>query len=434
MRKPFVVGILKESTEKQERRAPLTPSDVLWLKELGIDTEVQSGSIRIFKDSEYKKCKAKIVDRFEKASILVGIKPPKTEELYTNKIYTIFSHTIKGQNENKPLLKECINKKITLIDYEKITDINGKRLVYFGRFAGICGLADSLYYLGKKLAYKGIKNPFLALKPAYKYKSFEELKQKIRNLNNQIRKNGFDKKIAPFIIGITSHGNVSSGAQEVLDLLYPTQIHAKDILNFMHRRRHPRNRIYKVIFDRNQRLRPKKGSGYCFREYLKRPKKFESNMDKFLPHLNILINTTYWDTRYPRLVTKDTIDKLYNRNFRLEFIADISCDINGSIELTNKSTTIDNPVFTYIPRHRKYKDGYIKEGIAILARDNLPAELPAAASNNFSNMIREYIYQIAVHVTKNITTHLILPREIRSAVITQNGKLTKPFIHLKRYV
>jgi len=434
MRKPLIVGIVKESEDIQERRAPLTPRDVLWLKKRGIDTEVQSSHIRIFKDSQYKKCKAKIVDRFKKASLLIGIKPPKIGELYRNKVYMIFSHTIKGQAQNMPLIKKCIDKKITLIDYEKIIDTYGKRLVYFGRFAGVCGLVDSLHFLGKKLEYKGIKNPFLIIKPAYKYRSLNELKRDMIKLGYRIYNKGFNKKITPFIIGITGHGNVSLGVQEILDLLYPIEIHPKDMLKFVRHQRHIRNRIHKIVFHREEKLRSKKGGGYYFEEYLKYPNRCESNMDKYLSHLNILVHTSYWDARYPRLVTKDMLHKLCSKNFRLEFIADISCDINGSIELTYKATTIDNPVFTYAPKKRKFTDGYNTEGITILARDNLPTELPRDASEHFSSLIREYIYQIAAHGAKNIMAHIALPREIRSAVITQEGRLTKSFTYLRRHL
>ena len=92
-----------------------------------------------------------------------------------------------------------------MLDYEKIVDSHGRRLVYFGRFAGICGLIDSLCYLGKKLEWKGISNPFSKIEPAYKYGSLKVIKSAMARLDRRIRRQGFDKRISPFIIGITGH-------------------------------------------------------------------------------------------------------------------------------------------------------------------------------------------------------------------------------------
>jgi len=434
MRRNLVVGILRE-TKEWERRTPLTPSSVGWLIKRGIEVEIESSSKRIFSDQQYRKSGARILGKFRKASLLLGIKEPGIDDLYPDKIYMIFSHTIKGQPQNMPLLKACLKKKITLIDYEKIVDLHGQRLVYFGRFAGICGIVDSLHYLGKKLEWKGIKNPFSLIKPAYKYKSLEDLKTAMARIDSHIQRRGFPKLLSPFIIGITGHGSVSSGVQEILQCLNPVEIHPKDIWEFVQHQRGVRHKLYKIVFFREEKFRPKDKRGYYFEEYLKNPKKFESNLDVYLPFLNLLIHTSYWDSRYPRLVTTKMINRLAKRRFfRLKFIGDISCDINGSIELTYKTTTPDNPIFTYDPGKKKFSDGYKCGGITILAVDNLPAELPKDASEEFSDLVRDYIYQIAAHGIKDITNHIALPVEIRQAVITQNGKLTKYFSYLKRYI
>ncbi|MCK5140534.1 MAG: hypothetical protein KAQ85_11880, partial [Thermodesulfovibrionia bacterium] len=131
MRESLVVGILRE-TKEWEHRAPLVPSDVEWLLNRGISVEVERSLNRVFNDQEYRKNGARLVDRIQKANLLVGIKEPRVHDLHTNKIYMVFSHTAKGQVHNMPLLKTCLKKKITLIDYEKIVDLYGRRLVYFG--------------------------------------------------------------------------------------------------------------------------------------------------------------------------------------------------------------------------------------------------------------------------------------------------------------
>jgi len=434
MRKSLCVGILKER-KPFEKRAPIVPKDVKWLVKHGIDVEIESDDKRVFKDCEYKANGAKVVERFEKANLLVGIKEPTLESIYTKKIYMVFSHTMKGQSQNASLLKRFLENKITLVDYEDIRDQFGKRLVYFGRFAGICGAVDSLYYLGKKLEYNGIKTPFLKLKPAREYISFRKLREAVREVNDTIERRGFDRRLSPFIIGITGHGNASAGVQEILDLLNPIEVHPKDMLWFIKHRKGARNRMYKIVFLREEKFRPKDRREFYFEEYLKRPEHFESNLDKYLQFINLLIHTSYWDKRFPRLVTKDMMNNLARRNiFRLEFIGDISCDINGSIELTYKSTTPQDPVFTYHPTKRIFTDGYQFSGVTVLAVDNLPTELPRDSSTEFSSLIREYVYQIAAHGAKDITNHAALPQDVRGAVITQNGRLTKKYKYLKDYV
>jgi saccharopine dehydrogenase (NAD+, L-lysine-forming) len=406
---------------------------VKWLVDRSINVEVESNPLRVFKDASYKRSGAKVVKKVGKATLLVGIKEPHVENILDNKIYMLFSHTTKGQPQNMPLLKRFLDGGATLIDYEKITDIHNRRLVYFGRFAGICGIVDCLYYLGKKLKWKGIDNPFEGLKPAWKYRSLKELKKDMGKIDRNIRSKGFDSRISPFIIGITGHGNVSKGVQEVLGLLSPAEVHPKDMGKFIRHQKYIHNEIYKIVFFREEKLRAKDKKGFYFEEYLEHPERFESNLDKYISHLNMLVHTSYWDKRYPRMLTKSIIKRLSRRkDFRLEFVGDVSCDVSGSVELTYKATSPDHAVYTYDPKKDRYIDGYKTKGITLLAVDNLPAELPVDSSQYFSGLIREYVYQIAAHGAMDITNHVAVPREVRDAVITQNGKLTKDYKYLAK--
>ncbi len=434
MRKNLTVGILKEAKEN-ERRSPLVPSDVAWLTKRGIQVELESSDKRVFSDNQFKKAGARVLKNLKRADLLLGIKGPLVDSVQKKKIYMVFSHTAKGQLDNMKLLKRCLRDKVTLIDYEKIVDMQGRRLVYFGRFAGICGIVDSLHYLGKKLKWKGIKNPFSSIRPAYKYSSLNSLKSAMIKLGRKIKSEGLDRRITPFIIGITGHGNVSRGAQEIYGLLDPVEIHPQDIGDFLLKKRKSRNAHYKIVFLREEKLRSKSGKGFYFEEYIKHPKRFESNLDKYIPYLNMLIHTSYWDSRYPRLVTKDMVKGLIRKkNSRLEFIGDISCDVNGSIEFNYKTTTPPDSVFTYDFTSDTFKDGYKSKGITILSVDNLPAELPKDSSFEFGSLIRDYVYQIAVHGIKDVTNHMALPKEIRSGVITQNGRLMKSFNYLYKFL
>lgn len=434
MRRSLVVGILREG-KQYERRAPITPKDVEWLIKRGIQVEVESSPYRIYSDEEYRRCGASVLPRLRRAVLLVGIKHPALNEVYDEKIYMIFSHTMKGQKENLPFLKACLKKRITLIDYEKITDKDNKRLVYFGRFAGICGMVDTLHYMAKKIRWQGIKNPFEWIRPAYEYGSVEYLKEDLFEVNKRICNRGLPDRITPFVIGITGHGNVSRGVQEILDVFEPIEIHPRNMLKFIRQKRKDRRRIYKIVFLREEKLRSKDGKAFYFEEYLNAPDRFESNLDVYLPYLNVLVHTSYWDSRFPRMVTKRMVHSLSKRRpFRLEFIGDISCDVNGSIELTYKTTTPDNPTYTYNYRTHKYSDGYHSDGITILAVDNLPSEIPKDASEEFSSLIRDYVYQISAHGILDVTNHIALPVEIRQAVVTQAGRITPRYNYLKEYL
>jgi alpha-aminoadipic semialdehyde synthase len=435
MRKNLVVGILKEEKSEWEHRTPLTPSDVKWLVKKGIQVEVESNSARTFSDKEYQKSGAKIVKKAKKAELLVGIKPPRHDDILKNKIYTVFSHTTKGQLKNRPLLRNFVKKGVTLIDYEKITDPYGRRLIYFGRFAGICGSADSLYYFGKKMEWEGVRNPFTRLKPSWKYKSLEELKKDFKKVAAHIRRRGLDERLTPLIIGITGHGNVSKGAQEIIGMLDPVEIHPKDMGKFIRHQKYVKDKVYKIVFLREEKLRAKSGEGFYFEEYITHPERFESNLDKYIMHMNVLIHTSYWDSRYPRMVTKSMIKKFYGkRKSRLKFIGDISCDINGSIQLTYKTGSPDQAVYTYDPKKDKYTDGYENNGISILAVDNLPSELPKDSSEDFSAIVRDYIYQLSAHGVLDISNHAAIPKEIRKAVITEGGRLTEEYKYLNKYI
>ncbi|MBU0571858.1 MAG: hypothetical protein KJ995_01240 [Candidatus Omnitrophica bacterium] len=433
-RKPLIVGILREKSITGEKRAPLSPPDVKWLVERNVKVEVEANTQRVFNDSEYEKAGAVIVKNIKAASLLVGVKSPDPPNIIGGKTYMIFSHTAKGQKNNITLLKEFIRKNVTLIDYERIKDQRGKRLVHFGKYAGICGMVDSLYYYARKLKNDGIFTPFLTLKQSWKYKDAEDMRKGLEKVREKIATEGLPNEIKPFITGLIGRGNVSSGVQEVLSLMGAEEVHPRDIDRFVQVRRRDAKKIYMIIFYREEKIRAKTGKRFYFEEYLEHPEKFKSNMDKYISKLNILVNASYWDAHYPRMVSKHMLKEHYNKKrFRMKFIADIACDIGGSIEATYKTTDQKSPVYTYDPSHDLYKKGYKAPGITMLAIDNLPTELPKDSSESFSRLIREYVYQVAEHGALNITEHVVIPAEIRKAVVVQGGELTEGYKYLEQY-
>jgi len=442
MRNPLTVVILPETKNEWERRSPLIPQDVRWLINRKIPVEVVSSTLRTFKDHEYRKVGARVIHEIElsrterkRPLLLVGVKEPPLQTIAPNCVYLVFSHTTKGQVYNRPLLKEFLKKKVTLVDYEHIVDWAKQRLVYFGRFAGICGAIDSLHFLGMRLLSEGITTPLIHVRSSLDYGTLEKARRHLRMVAKEIRKHGFPQKVSPFVIGVTGHGNVGQGAIEVLDLFRPIEIHPNDMKQFIRHQKKQTKKIYKIVFNREEKLRSKANKGFYFEEYLKYPKRFESNLDQYLPHLNLLINTSYWDKRYPRLVPENMIRKLYRtKKLRTALIGDLTCDVRGTIEITKKTTTPGNPTFVYDPKTRKILDGFAGDGIAVLAVDNLPCEFPKDASREFGAQIRDYVYQIAAHGVADITEHAALPREVREAVITQNGRLSPRYRYMRKYL
>lgn len=435
MRKPLVVGLLSEAKNIWEKRAALVPEDVSWLVDRKIHVEVLSSSNRIFKDSAYRRAGAKIVPHFQKAKFLLGVKEPDPHELLAGKMYAFFSHTTKGQAHNRFLLKTLLRKKITLIDYEHIVDTAKNRLVYFGRFAGICGMIDSLHYLGIRRRLQNLKTPFEFVRRSIDYGNYATAKRHLRQIAREIRRSGFDRRLSPFIVGITGHGNVARGAEEVIDIFDPIEIHPNDMGRFIRHQKHRTNEVYKIMFQREEKLRAKKKSGFYFEDYLENPEKYESNLDFYLPLLNLLVNASYWDKRYPRLVPESMVKKLYRtaKPFRLGLIGDLTCDIGGTIEITKKTTDPGNPTFVYNPKTGKIRDGISGDGIAVLAVDQLPCEFPEDSSREFSAQIRDYVYQIASHGALKLTEHAAIPAEVRRGVIMEHGRLAKPFHYMRQY-
>ncbi len=436
MRPPLIAGILAERKYAWERRAPLVPEHVAWLRRRGIEVEVESSVARIFPDAAYKKAGGRLVDRLQRASLILGIKEPEKRALLPNRIYCVFSHTAKGQAYNRPLLKAFLEKKITLVDYEYIRDRGGTRTVFFGRFAGICGMVDALHLAGHRMQARGVKTVLTSVRNCLQYGNWEKAKEHLRGTAQLIRKNGgLSEAVSPFVIGITGHGNVSQGAQEVLDIFRPLEIHPRDLADFMQQKKGRRGGIYKCVFTREEKFRARDGGGFYFEEYLRHPERFESNLGRYLPYLTLLVHASYWDARYPRLVTKPMIrDLCAQPENRLTLIADLTCDLEGAIEITKRVTTPKHPLFVYDSESGRLRDDPSSDGVAVMAVDNLPSEFPADASGEFSAMIRDHVYQMASHGITDITRHHALPVEIRNAVLCQEGRLTRPFQYLRQYL
>jgi alpha-aminoadipic semialdehyde synthase len=429
----YSLGIRREDKNKWERRTPIIPDHTKELKEkYGIETIVQPSKIRTFSDELYKINGAKINEELS-SNVIFAIKEIPIDFFQSNKTYLFFSHTIKGQKNNMPMLKRMMDLKCNLIDYEKITDKKGRRLIFFGRYAGLAGMIDSLWAFGQRMKWKGINNPFSEIKKTVDYDNLDDAKTHIKKIGIKIKKEGLQDSLCPFIVGFAGYGNVSIGAQEVLDILPVKEISPKNIDKI--KKNHSRNLIYKVVFKEEDIVEPiSKGKKFDLQNYYKNPHLYQSIFNNYINDISILMNCIYWNRQYPRLVTKNYIKNKYTDHNKLEIIGDISVDINGAIEFTEKVTTPDNPVFVYNPINDKIIDGYENDGIVVMAVDNLPCELPKESSNAFSKSLMNYIPYIVKADFSTDFNQLNLPDEIKKAVILYHGKLTPDYSYINKFL
>ncbi|MDO9575912.1 MAG: bifunctional lysine ketoglutarate reductase /saccharopine dehydrogenase family protein [bacterium] len=425
-------GIRREDKNIWEARVPLVPSDIRELLKKGIEFYIQPSDVRAFREKEFEEVGVHIEEDLSSCPVIFGVKEMPAQFFEERKTYIFFAHVIKGQKYNMPMLKRMMELECNLIDYERITDENGRRLVFLGRFAGIAGIVDTLWAFGQRLSFEGVKNPFSEIKKTHKYFSLEELKKAIKNIGDRIARDGLPLSITPCIIGVAGYGHVSKGVQEILDLLPAEEVSPGEIGNIAGSGK----QLYKVVFKEEDMVEPVSADDvFELNDYYNHPEKYRSKFHKYLPYLSILMNCIYWTLKYPRLVTKGDIRRLFtDKNPRLKVIGDISCDIEGSIEATLHTTEPDMPVFTYDPQKETATSEFEGSGIVIMAVDNLPCELPMESSENFSKVVKRFVPAIVSADYRVNLDEIELPAEIKRALILHGGKLTPDYKYLEQFV
>lgn len=433
------IGIRREDMYAWERRTPLVPQDAHELvRQKGIDLVVQSASKRIFTDEEYRDAGIPVLEELSSCPIIVGIKEVPIPVLESGKVYVFFSHTIKGQRHNMPMLKRLLELDCTLIDYERVTDEAGRRLIFFGNYAGFAGMIDTLWALGKRLAWEGTPNPFNEVKRALDYPNLEAAKAAIHAVGTRIAEEGLPSTTDPFVVGFAGYGNVSRGAQEIFDLLPVREITPKALSSLRTEQgvSHRDHVVYKVVFKEHDMVeRIDSSRPFDLEEYYRHPERYRGVFERYLPHLTVLLNCIYWEPIYPRLVTKPTIKEMYRIGRpSLKVIGDISCDVNGAIACTVKATEPDNPVYVYDPRSDRAVDGIKGDGPVILAVEILPSELPREASSYFSRVLKGYLPAIAEADFRGGFETCHLPSPLKKAVIAYRGELTFDYRYIERFL
>jgi len=431
------IGIRYEDKYVMERRVPLVPRHLkLLIEKDGLEVFVETSAKRVFSDEEYEEVGANVTDDLSDCPVIFGVKEIPVERLEAGKTYIYFSHVIKGQQHNMGMLRRLMDLECNLIDYERIVDEMGRRLIFFGRYAGLAGMVNSLWSLGQRLEEFGIMTPFLDIAQTHNYHSLGEARKVVSKVGQKIIEKGLPEQLKPLVIGFTGYGNVSQGAQEIASLL-PIKEILPDELPGLHKHTHlPDNIIYKVVFKEEHLVEPKNPEEkFDLQDYYQHPEKYRSKFEKYLPFLSVMVNCIYWDPKYPRLLTKDLTEELFKSgNPKLTVVGDITCDPDGSVEITHRGTEIENPVFVYNPYTRQPSDGFKGEGLLVMAVDILPSELPRDASQFFSEVLWRYVTPIAKADFDQPFDKLKLPNPVKKAMILHKGRFTPDYEYMGKYL
>ena len=394
-------GIIKERKNPPDRRVVFTPEELVRLQKEHPDAivKVESSDIRVFTDEDYSKLGIEVAEDISDCEVFFGVKEIPVDYLIPNKKYFFFSHTIKKQPYNRKLLQAILEKNIELYDHETIVDANNKRLIGFGRYAGIVGAYNGFRAFG-------IKYELFNLPKAETLNSKEDLVVRLR------------RQILPNLkIVLTGHGKVGMGAKEILDEMKIKQVSVDDFLNKVYSQP-----VYTQIdvLDYNKRL---DGQVLDNKDFYTNPQAYTSNFERFTKVADIFMAGHFHGNNAPDILTQDMLKAA---DCKIKVVADISCDVDGPIACTIKASTIAEPFFGYLPSEHKEVPYTHPGSIMVMSVDNLPCELPKDASEGFGEMFMKHVIPAFFNGDKDG----ILQR----AKITENGKLTPRFAYLQDYV
>jgi saccharopine dehydrogenase (NAD+, L-lysine forming) len=400
----ITIGLIREGKTPPDKRVPLTPKKCTEAEARfpGVKVIVEASPIRCFSDQEYRGLGLEVRPSVADCDILLGVKEVPVPQLIPNKTYLFFSHTVKKQPANRELLRQVLARNITLIDYEMLTNEQGERIVAFGRWAGIVGAYNGLLTYGRK-------HGLYELKPAYQCVDMEDMQEEFFKV----------KRLPPIKMAVTGTGRVAQGAVEVLNLMGIRRVSVYDYLY-----QEFNEPVYCQLRSSDYNRR-RDGRVWDTPDFHRHPEEYESTFQNFLPVTNLLIACAYWHPAAPRLFTlADTC----RAHFRIDTIADVTCDVNGSIPTTLRSSTIQEPAFDFNCQTQQLEPAYCRPGnITIMAVDNLPCELPRNASRDFG---RQLIDNVLPHLLHEGGPDAVIER----ATIARHGQLTERYQYLADYV
>ena len=395
------IALLREGKIPADKRVALSPKQCLEvLKQYpGLVLVVQPSPIRKFTDQDYLDLGIVLQEDLSDCDVLIGVKEVPKKDLIPHKTYFYFSHTIKEQPYNKLLLLKMLSLNIRMIDYEVLTNQKSKRLIGFGRYAGIVGCYNGFLAYGKRTSS-------FSLKPAHLCEDRKELEIELRKI-----------QLEPIKIILTGSGRVGNGILELINIIGIKQVSPDEFLNksfdqpvFVHLN----------TLDYNKRIDGKASSKS---DFYTNPGSYQSDFLKFAKTAEMFIAGHYYASGSPFLFTREDAK---SKEFKIRTVADVSCDINGPIACTIQPSTIQNPIYGYNPLTELIDDYAKPDVIAVMAVDNLPCELPKDSSIDFGAELIKHILPCLL----STDPHKVIER----ATICENGKLTEQFSYLESYV
>ncbi len=394
-------AIIKERKNPPDRRVVFSPETLAEARAQfpGAEFVVESSDIRVFSDEAYAKLGFEITDDVSDADVMIGVKEVPIENLMPNKKYFFFSHTIKKQPYNRKLLLAMLEKNIEMFDHETIVRENNMRLIGFGRYAGLVGAYNGFRALG-------LRDNLFSLPKVETLADLEAVKAEL------------DKITIPNIkVLLSGTGKVAHGAKEILD-----HIGIKEISDALYLTSQFTEPVYCMVdvMEYSRRVDGKVGDKWVF---YKDPTGYESNFMPYAKETDYFIAGHFYGNNAPYLFTREDAK---HSDFRINLVADISCDINGPVASTIRPSTIADPFYGYHPKTEQEVAFNAKDAITVMAVDNLPCELPKDASEGFGTTFLEHVIPAFFNTDQNGV--------LKRAKITENGKLTKRFSYLQDYV
>ena len=395
------IGIIREGKVPPDMRVPLTPKQCVEVKTKfpEIELTVQKSGVRIFKDSSYTDLGISIADEVAEADVLIGVKEVPLDMLKPNKTYFFFSHTTKEQPYNRNLLQTILNKNIRMIDYEGLTNQNGVRLIGFGYYAGIVGAYNGIMAWGKR-------HGTFDLSPALEFNTLADMASELKKA-----------KLPNIKIALTGSGRVAKGVLDVMEMMNVKKVTAQELLTSEFTE--PAF-AQLLVTDYNKR---KDGLVKPKIDFYQNQEEYDSDFFKFAKVTDLYIAGHFYAENSPFIFTRDEA-KL--PDFKIQVVADISCDIDGPVASTLRPSTIESPLYGYDAKAETETEFNNLNGITVMAVDNLPCELPSVASEGFGN-----------ELINNILPQFFNDDEgdvLKNATIAENGELTKKYAFLQDYV
>lgn len=403
----MIIGLIREEKIPSDTRVAFTPNQIKQLLTLypTIRVLVQPSSTRCFPDTDFIEAGATVQEDLSECDVLFGVKEVPIQSLLPGKTYFFFSHTIKKQAYNKKLLKAILDKHIRLIDYECITNENGVRLVAFGRWAGIVGAYNALRLWNKRTNSKSDRK-YTELIPAHKLTDFSALKYYVLN----------ETALAPAVYGVSGDGRVAKGVWELFDSIGIQELSIDQLSTF----RKTNKPVYVKLSTEKLYLH-KETKHISLPDFFKNPHLYESTFSSFYPYLDVFVNAVYWDPKAPVFFSWEEMSQ---SNFAIKAIADITCDIEGSVPCTVKATTIAEPFMGIDVLTKSETAPFSEHSLDMMTIDNLPNELPRNASEEFGYALLTYI------IPDLLGNQTICQR----ATIANNGYVTPNYAYLENWV